>query len=374
MTTVKKHSTLLGHVDTLFRLFNLEQENQAELSHTLYKQGSQRGFFERSTQGAIDLPRAQIGEMAGAFFAVFVPNPGSSDSCCTSSTDPPEDKWYERYIMPGIDFEYAQRIALAQTSRLFRLAAGSRGQVRVVRSVSEIESCMRENVLAAILHFEGAEAIDPQLDALDVFYQAGLRSLGLVWSRPNAFGYGVPLTFGHTPDTGPGLTDAGKALVRACNELGIMLDLSHLNEQGFWDVASISHAPLVATHSNAYAISNSVRNLTDRQLDAIKASDGLVGINFSTYDLRDDGKGELDAPIELIIRHLDYLIDRIGLDHVALGSDYDGATLPTALSDVTRLPDLFAELAAHSYDDDALQKIASENWLRVLRQTWRVLG
>ncbi len=369
MTTAKKYPALLGHVDTLFRLYNLEQEDQSELSQVLYKQGSEEGFFGHGTQGAIDLPRTQVGGVAGAFFAVFVPNPRSAESCCAPASS--EDAWYERSIMPSIGFEYAQHVALSQAARLFRLAIESQGQVRVTRTIAELELCLRENALAAILHFEGAEAIDPQLDVLEAFYLAGLRSLGLVWSRPNAFGYGVPLAFGHTPDTGPGLTDAGKALVRACNDLGIMLDLSHLNEQGFWDVATISHAPLVATHSNAYAVSNSARNLTDRQLDAIKASDGLVGINFSTYDLRDDGQGELDASIELIARHLDYLVDRIGIERVALGTDYDGATMPTALSDVTRLPDLFALLATHGYDDHALQKIASENWLRVLRQIWR---
>src|SRR5204862_5975253 len=109
--------------------------------------------------------------------------------------------------------------------------------------------------IAAILHFEGAEPIDSQLNALEVFYRAGLRSLGLVWSRPNAFGEGVPFRFPSSPDTGPGLTAAGRELVRECNRLGILVDLSHLNERGFWDVADVTTAPLVATHSNAHALS-----------------------------------------------------------------------------------------------------------------------
>ena len=108
--------------------------------------------------------------------------------------------------------------------------------------------------LAAVLHIEGAEAIDPELEALEVFYAAGLRSLGPVWSRPNVFGHGVPFRFPSSPDTGPGLTDAGKELVRACNRLRIMLDLTHLNEAGFWDVAALTDAPLVATHSNVHAL------------------------------------------------------------------------------------------------------------------------
>src|SRR5439155_17471941 len=151
--------------------------------------------------------------------------------------------------------------------------------------------------LAAIMHIEGAEAIDPDLDSLEVFYQAGLRSLGPVWSRPNAFGEGVPFRFPGSPDTGPGLTPKGRELVRACNRLGILIDLSHLNEQGFWDVARLSAAPLVATHSCAHALCASSRNLTDKQLDAIKESDGMVGLNFAVCFLREDGANDADTPI-----------------------------------------------------------------------------
>ncbi len=136
------------------------------------------------------------------------------------------------------------------------------------------------------------EAIDTRLEALDVFHAAGLRSLGPVWSRPNAFAHGVPFDFPRGPDTGPGLTAAGKRLVQACNRLGVLVDLSHLNEAGFWDVARISDAPLVATHSCAWALASSPRNLTDAQLDAIRASGGIVGINFHKGFLRADGDAD----------------------------------------------------------------------------------
>ena len=100
------------------------------------------------------------------------------------------------------------------------------GGFKVVRTADELESCIHNDVMAAIFHIEGAEAIDEDLHALEVFYQAGLRSLGLVWSRPTIFGYGVPFRIPHSPDTGPGLTDAGKRLVKRCNQLGILVDLS----------------------------------------------------------------------------------------------------------------------------------------------------
>jgi membrane dipeptidase len=197
-----------------------------------------------------------------------------------------------------------------------------------------------------------------------------LRSIGLVWSRANDFAEGVPFRFPSSPDTGPGLTDAGRELVRACNRLGILVDLSHLNEAGFWDVAGLSDAPLVATHSNAHALCAASRNLTDAQLDAIRDSNGVVGVNFAVTFLREDGSFVPDTPITEIVRHIDYLAGRMGIDHVAFGSDFDGAEIPAELGGAAGLPKLVAALHSAGYDDDAVAKITHGNWLRVLRTTW----
>ena len=134
---------------------------------------------------------------------------------------------------------------------------------------------------AAVLHLEGAEAIDPGLEALELWYEAGLRSIGPVWSRSNAFAHGVPFISPCSPDIGPGLTEAGRALARRCAELGILIDVSHLNEAGFWDLARIELGPIVACHSAAHALCPTSRNLTDAQIDAVGASGGLVGIVFA---------------------------------------------------------------------------------------------
>ena len=223
--------------------------------------------------------------------------------------------------------------------------------------------------MAAILHFEGAENLGPDPGALEELYETGLRSLGLVWSRPNAYAHGVPFRFPSSPDTGPGLSAAGKELVRECNRLGTLIDLSHLNERGFWDVAELSEAPLVATHSNAHALCPASRNLTDRQLDAIRDSDGIVGVNFAVAFLREDGGESEDTPLETIVRHVDYLVERVGIDRVGFGSDFDGAKVPKELGDVSELPKLLAALRAAGYDETALEKLAHENWIRVLRAT-----
>ena len=252
------------------------------------------------------------------------------------------------------------------------ISEGGRAMIYyAAKIVDELEQCLSDGTLAMIIHIEGIEAIDTKLNALEVFYQAGLRSLGITWSRDNAFGHGVPFAFPSSPDTGPGLTDAGKELVRVCQQIGVMVDLSHLNEKGFWDVASISENPLVATHSGVHELCPVSRNLTDKQLDAIRDSDGIVGVNYHVGFLRADGQVNSDTSLDTIVQHLDYMVDRMGIDHVALGSDFDGATMPDELGDVAGLPKLIAALEGAGYDEAALRKIAHENWLRVLRKTWK---
>jgi membrane dipeptidase len=273
-------------------------------------------------------------------------------------------------LPPALDLTYAQKITIKGMASLCRLEAESRGQIRIIRSSDELTATLEQGAIAVVLHFEGAEAIDPDLDALEVFYQAGLRSLGLAWSRPNGFAHGVPFKFPGHPDTGPGLSEAGRKLVKSCNRLGILIDLSHITERGFWDTAKISQAPLVVTHAGAHALCPSTRNLTDKQLDAIRETDGVVGVNFHVGFLREDGRLEPETPLSEIVRHVDYIAQRTGIEHVAFGSDFDGAIMPLELGDVTGMPKLLQALRDHSFDGDALRKITHENWIRVLRGIW----
>jgi membrane dipeptidase len=300
----------------------------------------------------LDLDEALAAGFAGGFFALYVPSPHAPD---------PEDIPYEVPMPEAIPHEEAARIAEELFARLCELP--------VVRATSADD--FREGRVTAIVHMEGAEPLAPDLSNLEQWYERGLRSVGLVWSRPNAFAEGVPFRFPSSPDTGAGLTEAGRELVRACNRLGILVDLSHLNEAGFWDVHGISDAPLVATHSNAHALCAASRNLTDSQLDAIRDSGGVVGVNFAVGFLREDGINSPETPISEIVRHIDYLVERMGIDHVAFGSDFDGATIPQELGGVAGLPKLVDALREAGYDDAALAKLTHENWLRVLAATWR---
>jgi membrane dipeptidase len=297
---------------------------------------------------------------------VFIPDEDNASMNMVHNFDPNVE-----YVLPALTPEYAARMTMAMVANLYRIEEASNGQEKVVRTYAVLETCMQNGTFAAILHFEGAEAIDADLHALEVYYQAGLRSMGLVWSRPTIFAEGVPFKFPHSPDTGPGLTEAGKALVKRCNQLGILVDLSHLNEKGFWDVEKISDAPLVATHSNAWELCKLPRNLTDKQLDAVKASGGIAGVNFVVMLAREDARDDADTPLETIVRHVDYLVERMGIDHVGFGSDFGAATVPNTLNDSSKYPDLIAALRKAGYDDSSLRKITHENWLRVLKQTWK---
>jgi membrane dipeptidase len=231
---------------------------------------------------------------------------------------------------------------------------------------------MDTGTLAAVLHIEGAEAIDPKFEALEVLYQAGLRSLGPVWSRPNIFGHGVPFRCPSSPDIGPGLTDPGKELIRVCNRLRIMIDLSHLNERGFWDVADLSDAPLVATHSNAHALSPHSRNLTDKQLAAIRETGGMVGINYAVSFLREDGQHNRDTPLETVIDHVEHVMKQVGEDGVGFGSDFDGAMIPKQLGNAAGLQALAEIMRTRGYGEALIEKLCWRNWLRVLERTWGV--
>ncbi|RKF40791.1 peptidase [Agrobacterium deltaense] len=344
MTDQKTVPVFDGHNDVLLRLWRSGNASPETL------------LIEGDTVGHIDLPRAKKGGLAGGLCAAYVPSPSMDKDANGDYPTPAEAD--------------ALKATLAMAGLLFRAEKQSAGALKVCRTAADIRDAMAKGAFASVFHIEGAEAIGADLDALHVLYEAGLRTLGPVWSRPNIFAYGVPFRFPSTPDIGPGLTDAGKRLIKTCNELKIMVDLSHMNEQGFWDIAKISDAPLVASHSNAYALCNHSRNLTDRQLDAIRDTGGLAGINFGVLFLRQDGVKNPDTDLNELVRHVDYIVNRIGIDHVALGSDFDGTTIPAAMKDAADLQLLVEALRKGGYDDEALAKICHGNWIRVLEKTW----
>ena len=325
--------------------------------HALFAQGRPGGH--------LDLPKMRAGGIRGAIFSIFTPSPGASEQPL-----PRDDGVIEFEYARSIRHDRAAAHATACAGRLHELER--EGHLRIARRIADIDQALgQDGPPVAVLHLEGAEAVDRGLEALELWYAAGLRSVGPVWSRANSFARGVPFISPSTPDLGPGLRLAGKRLIRRCAELGILVDLSHLNEAGFWDVARIEAGPLVASHSAAHTLCAASRNLTDAQLDAIGSSGGLVGIVFGCSFLRPDFAEDADTPLELIANHVRYVAERIGVEHVGLGSDFDGTTVPRAIADAGRMPELLDVIRDTGFDDHELAAIASGNWRRVLAAWWR---
>ncbi len=322
------------------------------------------GSFADRDSGAIDPASAREGGFGGGFFAAWVPSPVDRGRRMAAM----QGDGYDMPLPLPVERAEAARVVAEELAILAELERA--GHVAICRDTQALRAAFGSDRMAAICHLEGAEAIGADLEALDVLHGQGLRSLGPVWSRETIFGHGVPFRFPSSPDTGPGLTEAGLALVRRCDALGIMLDLSHLNEAGFRDVARTSTKPLVASHSGAHAVSPHARNLTDAQLDAIAESDGLVGLNFACAFLRPDGQMRDDTGIDVMLRHLDHLIGRLGEDRVGLGSDYDGALVPRELKSAADLPKLRRAMADHGYGAELIAKICHRNWFRVLDRVW----
>ena len=323
------------------------------------------GFFEGGVLRHFDLPRALEGNLKGGFFAIWSNGPN----------DPLEDVEKDDGLVMDEDPIDAVPPAHAH-SNIFRqaelaLAMTEEDSFRLCTTAADLEDAADEGAIAALLHLEGAEGIGEDLAELDTLYDMGLRSVGPVWSRPNIFGHGVPFKFDKTPDTGPGLTDAGKRLIRHLAQKHMIVDLAHMNEAGFWDIAKIYEGPLLSTHSGVHALCPSTRNLTAKQLDAIAERKGIVGLNYHCAFLRSDGRRTSDTPLETLIRHLDGLLNALGEDGVALGSDFDGALMPQGLSDASKLPALVSAMDKAGFGKDLIEKICWSNWITMIR---RVVG
>ncbi len=342
-----------GHNDVLLRLWENSRNGDDPI----------REFIDGTPTGHIDAPRSRKGGLAGGICAIYVPSGHHIEL-----GKPDANGHYDTPLSPPLQRSPSLDIAVEIAAIALRLEEA--GAWKLCRNGRELDAALNSDTFAAVLHMEGCEAIDADLDALELFYAVGLRSLGPVWSRNNIFGHGVPFSYPMSPDTGPGLTEAGKRLVKACNRKGILIDLAHITQKGFWDVAGLSDQPLIASHSNAHTLTPVARNLTDKQMDAIRESKGLAGLNYATTMLRADGKEDANTPMSDMVRHIDYMVERMGIDCVALGSDYDGATIPAEISDAAGTQNLVTALQNAGYNDEELAKLCRGNWIRVLKQAW----
>lgn len=263
----------------------------------------------------------------------------------------------------SLNREYAFNSVLRDINILINLQ-NNNSKVRLIHYIEDFDIAQKEDSFAVVMHLADADAIDTDFKALHHLYKLGLRSLAITWSRSNAFGFGVPyLSPGH-PDVGPGLTDDGKNLVHACNKLGVLIDLSHLNYAGFMDVSKLSTAPLVVTHGAAHKLSPTSRGLTDEQLKIVAASAGIVGISLEGVTPSANGI------VSDMLEQINYLVNIMGIEHVSLGSDLYTKPDKDFPNGKILIPDLIAALQIANYSEDMISKILYKNWLRVLKETW----
>ena len=294
----------------------------------------QRSIIERSDEGHIDLPRLLEGGVTCQFFAIYV------------------DAVYKPVK--------ATARALELMTVLYEEVEKSNGRMTIIDKSEDIINAKKEGKVAVLISFEGGEPIQFNPIILRMFYKLGLRELSFTWNERNMLADGVGEGRAKS-----GITEIGMKALDEMKRLGIILDVSHLSETGFWDVVNNYDQTIIASHSNAKAICDHRRNLTDEQLKALAEKGGVTGMNFAPFFIVKNGKATVDD----LIKHIDHIVNLVGIDHVGLGSDFDGIpSTPIGLEDVSRLPNLTAKLLEKGYSKNDIKKILGENFLRVIKK------
>lgn len=320
---------------------------------------SNRQFATLQDKGHVDLPRARQGGLLAGFFTGF-PN---CTYFFTKANEHPELK------MTRDDYSDAELTAEYMARWLKNVYDPKNGLSHIKTKqdldnhIKSYNSANKDQKIGAISTFEGAAGIDESLNQLYVYYAAGLRAIGLTWNETNQFATGVP------GDVNRGLTTAGKDLLDAMESLGIVIDVSHLNDKSFWDVQSHTNKPIFASHSNLRTKASHKRNVTADMAKAIAESGGTMGINLCTSFLTDDKSCSRTTAFEMIRE----IIDVTGsVNHVHMGTDFDGAKMPDDIKDVSAMPGFFTDLQEYlDLSDNDMKKIQYENVVRVIKEYWK---
>ena len=301
-----------------------------------------RTLGERSQDGQIDIPRIKEGGVDVLLFAMYVS---------------PQHRARLRRLIQMLDAFHAEIEANPDT-------------IALATSYGEIMAAVKAKKIAAVIAIEGGEPLEGDIGALRTAYRLGTRSLTLTHFPRNELGDGSGA------DSGSHLSEFGREVVEEMNDLGMLVDISHLNETGFWDVMELSKDPVLATHSNCKALCGHHRNLTDDQIKALAEKGGVMNLSFCAGFIKDGiGFGTPETlkkvSIEDWLDHLDHAVGLVGTDHVGLGSDLDGGCGFPGLDDVTKFPDLTRGLVSRGYSDADIEKILGANDLRVFKKVLR---
>ncbi len=301
-------------------------------------------------------------------------------------------------------FAWANR----EIDTLYAVAKRNPGKMEIVTNYAQLKAAIKSNKLAAMIGVEGGHMIENNLDKLDSLYKRGMRYMTLTWNNSTPWATSAKdETAGNIPNAKKGLNDFGKRIVQRMNELGVMVDLSHVGEQTFWDAIATTSRPVMVSHSCAYTLCPVPRNLKDDQIKAVAKNGGVIHLNFysgfidSNFSMRDSlfaikhkaekdsllklnpetyyansylykkYKSEVDGnrpPLDLLIDHIDYIVKLAGINHVGLGSDFDGInSAPRELNDITDMVLITKKLKERGYSKKEIYKILGGNFLRLLQ-------
>lgn len=318
------------HNDTMTRLLTEDD--------WLPKLDLNQDLSEKTRHGHIDIPKLIEGGIDVPFFAAF--------------TTP--------YTFRGRVLDRA----LALMNCLYWQIERNSDIMELVESYEDIERIVNEGKIAAVLSVEGAYAVKPPhgRELLHQYNDLGVKALSFTWNYSNELAEGI---YSHDVDynlSTPGLTEYGKEMLEELNRLGIVADVSHLHESSFWDIVELSEAPVMASHSSVYALQIHERNLKDDQLIALAENGGVIQITFVPRFLGEGGN------LKSIVDHIDYAVDLIGIEHVGLGSDFDGTVTHEDMADASHFPKITEELIRRGYSRDEIEKILGGNTLRVMKE------
>lgn len=288
--------------------------------------------------GQVDFPKLRRGGVDGSFFALYTPADLSSEAAALR--------------------------ALEMISAVYDVAEASSGKAALTCTPAQAEENRKKGVFSIFIGMENGSPIGKSLSLLRTFYRLGTRYLTLTHNGDNAIADSAA-----QGNTWGGLSPFGREVVAEMNRLGMMVDLSHASDATFYDCIKYSKAPVVATHSCCRALCGHRRNLTDDMLRALAGVDGYVGINFYPYFLSDRYKGE-GSPlpgVKEIVDHIDHAVEICGINHVGIGSDYDGIEVtPEGMEDVSRMPLVFEEMSRRGYTVEQIDMVSGANLMAVL--------
>jgi len=275
--------------------------------------------------------------------------------------------------------EMSLRKALDQISALYAEIDESPDKIMICRNYSDIVKAQNEGKVGFILSFEGVEPLYNDLNLLSIFYKLGVRIVGLTWSRRNFAGDGSYFSKVREGKKG-GITDFGVELIEKAESSGMFIDVSHLNDEGFWDVIKIAKKPIIPSHSNCRAIVNSMRNLTDEQIRAIADKGGVIGMNVCNIFTADKDE---DGDVEHLVNHVDHIVELVGVRHVGLGFDFcddfrkyifsqNMRALSRKSFDVLKghksIEQFIKGLIGRGYTDEEIKLILGENFLKIYKK------